>query len=203
MAVPRTVHRLTEPEYLVLERAAPFKSEFLDGEIFAMAGGSPMHSLIAANLIRELGTKLKGRPCKPFTSDLRLKVEATGLLSYPDVSVVCGPLQFAAGMDDTVVNPTLLIEVLSDSTEAYDRGEKFRHYRQMPALKEYVLASQRLPRLEHFMRRPNDEWAMRTAEGGNAVLTLPSLEITLELNEVFAGVEFAPAPIRAQVRPPV
>src|SRR5258705_11225206 len=105
MAVPGTVRRLTESEYLTLERAAPFKSEFFDGEMFAMAGGSPMHSLIAANLIGELRTKLKGGPCKLFTSDLRLKVEATGLFTYPDVSVVCGPLQFASGTDDTVVNP--------------------------------------------------------------------------------------------------
>jgi len=203
MAVPSTLPRLTEPEYLALERAAPFKSEFFDGEMFARAGNSPMHSLIAANLIGELRTKLKGGPCKLFTSDLRLKVEATGLCTYPDVSVVCGPLQFAAGTDDTVVNPTLLIEVLSDSTEAYDRGEKFQHYRQMPSLKEYLLVSQRLPRIEHFLRRPNEEWALRTAEGKDATLTLPSLEVTIELSEVFAGVDFAPAPIRARVRPPV
>jgi Uma2 family endonuclease len=203
MAVASTVPQLSEAEYLALERAAPFKSEFFAGEMFAMAGGTPMHSLIAANLIGELGTKLKGRSCKAFTSDLRLKVEATGLFTYPDVSVICGPLQFAANTDDTVVNPTLLIEVLSDSTEAYDRGEKFRHYRQMPALKEYLLVSQRLPRIEQFLRRPDDEWALRTAEGRGATLTLPSLEIALELNEVFAGVDFAPAPIRAQVRPPV
>jgi Uma2 family endonuclease len=203
MAIPSTIHRLTEPEYLALERAAPFKSEFFDGEMFAMAGGSPMHSLIAANLIRELGLKLKGGACKPFTSDLRLKVEATGLYSYPDVSVFCGPLRFAAGTDDTVVNPTLLVEVLSDSTEAYDRGEKFQHYRQMPSLKEYLLVSQRLPRIEQYGRRPNAEWALRVAEGKNAALMLPTLDITLELNEVFAGVDFAPAPIRAQVRPPV
>jgi Uma2 family endonuclease len=125
------------------------------------------------------------------------------LCTYPDVSVVCGPLEFAVGTDDTVINPTLLIEVLSDSTEAYDRGEKFQHCRQMPSLKEYVLASQRLPRIEHFLRRPKDEWTLRIAEGKDATLTLPSLEITIELSEVFAGVDFAPVPIRAQVRPPV
>ena len=203
MAIPSTVHRLTESEYLTVERAAPFKSEFFDGEMFAMAGGSPMHSLIAANLIRELGLKLKGGPCKAFTSDLRLKVEATGLFTYPDVSVVCGPLQFAAGTDDTVINPTLLIEVLSDSTEAYDRGEKFQHYRQMTSLKEYLLLSQRLARIEQYGRRPNAEWALRVAEGKDAKLALPALEITLDLNEVFAGVEFPPSPIRAHVRPPV
>jgi len=202
MPAPLTVRRLTEQEYLAVERAAPFKSEFFGGEMFAMAGGSPMHSLIAANLIGELRTRLKSRPCKPFTSDLRLRIEATGLFTYPDVSVVGGPLQFAAGTDDTVVNPTLLIEVLSDSTEAYDRGEKFQHYRQLPALKEFLLVSQRLPRIEQFLRRPNEEWALRTAQGLEATLALPSLEITLELNEVYAGVEFTPTPFRAQARPP-
>jgi Uma2 family endonuclease len=202
MDVPSTLPRLTEAEYLALERAASFKSEFFHGQMFAMAGGSPMHSLIAANLIRELGTKLKGSPCKAFTSDLRLQVQDSGLYTYPDVSVVCGALAFVPGTDDTVVNPTLLVEVLSDTTEAYDRGEKFRHYQLMPSLKEYLLASQRQPRLEHFLRRSNNEWALRTAEGMDATLTLPSLEITLELHEVFAGVEFVPTPIRAQVRPP-
>lgn len=201
MAVADILHRLTEEEYLCLDRAADYKSEFFDGEMFAMAGGSPMHSLIAANLIRELGTKLKGRPCRPFTSDLRLKVEATGLDTYPDVSVVCSPLQFAAGTDDTVVNPTLLIEVLSGATEAYDRGEKFFHYRQMPSLQEYLLVSQRLPRFEQFVRRVNGEWALRIAEGMEATLVLPSLEITIALAEVFAGVDFVPGPFRAQTRP--
>ncbi len=162
-----------------------------------------MHSLIAANVIRELGTKLRGRPCKAFTSDLRLKVAATGLLTYPDVSVICGSLEFAPGTDDTVVNPTLLVEVLSEATEAYDRGEKFRHYQQMPTLKEYLLVSQRLPRIEQFLRGSKDEWTLRTAEGQEAALKLASLQITLQLNEVFAGVEFAPTPMRAPVRPPI
>ncbi len=203
MAAPKTVQHLSEAEYLTIERAAEFKSEFFDGEMFAMAGGTPMHSLIGANLIGELRTKLKGSPCMPFTSDLRLKVEATGLLTYPDVTVICGPLQFAAGTDDTVINPTLIVEVLSDSTEAYDRGEKFQHYRRIPSLQEYLLVSQRRPRLEHFQRRPQDEWTLRTAEEQTATLALPSLQITLELQEVFAGVKFVPAPIRPQLRPPV
>ena len=201
MGVRGIVPQLTEAEYLDLERAAPFKSEFYAGEVFAMGGGSVMHSLIAANLIRELGTKLRGRPCKAFTSELRMKIAATGLLTYPDVSVVCGTLEFATGTDDTVVNPTLLVEVLSETTEAYDRGEKFRHYRQMPALKEYLLVSQRLPRIEQFLRGSNDEWTLRTAEGPEAALRLPSLEVTLELGEVFAGVDFGPTPIRGPVRP--
>jgi len=191
---------MTEAEYLAIERAAPFKSECFAGEMFAIAGGSAMHSLIAVNLAAELRAKLKSRPCDAFNSDLRIKIEATGLYTYPDVSVVCGPLQYVAGTNDTILNPVLLVEVLSDSTEAYDRGEKFQMYRQIPSFKEYVLASQRLPRLEHFARRSNDEWALRTVEGRDASLTLPCLEVTIDLNEVFAGVEFEPLPIRPQVQ---
>ena len=192
---------MNEAEYLAAERGAEFKSEFFNGEIFAMAGGSPMHSLIAANLIRHLGNKLESHPCKVFTSDLRLKVEATGLFTYADAPVICGAFQFAAGTDDTVVNPALIAEVLSPSTEAYDRGEKFQHYRQIPSLQEYLLVNQRLPRIEQLLRAPNGEWTLRTAEGANATLTLPSLKITLELNKIFAGVEFPAEPMRPQIPP--
>jgi Uma2 family endonuclease len=196
MAVPGTVRKLTEAEYLALERAAEFKSEFYDGEMFAMAGGTPIYSLIAANLIGQLSAKLKGSSCKTFTGDLRLKVEATGLLTYADAVVVCGALQLAAGTDDTVTNPTAIFEVLSHSTEGYDRGEKFRQHRQMPSLQEYILVSQRLPRIEQFLRGPNDEWTLRTAEGNDARLTLPSLKVVIELKDIFAGVDFLPSPIR-------
>ena len=201
MAVAQTIKRLTESEYLELERVAGFKSEFYDGEMFAMAGGSPNHSQIASNLIQAIGPRLAGRPCVVYTSDLRLKVEATGLFTYPDVSVVCGPLQFAAGTDDTVVNPTVVIEVLSDSTEAYDRGKKFENYRQMPALREYLLASQKEPRIEQFIRQPSDQWLLYEAVGMDAALTLPSLEIAIPFAEVFAKVKFDRGPIRLQTPP--
>ena len=201
MATSEAIKRLSESEYLSLERRAEFKSEFFAGELFAMAGGSPMHSLIAANVIRELGNKLKGSLCRAFTSDLRLKVQATGLLTYPDVSVFCGPLALAAGTDDTATNPTLLVEVLSDSTEAYDRGEKFRQYRQMPSLREYLLINQRLPRIEQFIQRDADGWMLRTAEDIVASLALPSLTIAIELKEVYSGVTFDPGPIRAHAPP--
>ena len=203
MGIPEAVHRLTEAEYIALEREADFKSEFLDGEMFAMAGGTPTHSLIAANLIGDLRAQLKGRPCRPFTSDLRLKVEATGLNTYADVAVVCGPLRFSALDKDTVVNPTLLAEVLSDSTEAYDRGAKFRNYTQIPTLREYLLVSQTEPRVEQFLRQDNGPWVWREAVGLEAILEVPSLQITLALSEVFLGVDFAPAPIRAQIGRPI
>ena len=134
MQAARSTHRLSEAEYLAIERAAVFRSEFYDGEMFAMAGGSPTHSLIAGNLIRALGNRLQGGGCLTFNSDLRVKIEDSGLYTYPDVSVVCGELRFADAEEDTLVNPTLLAEVLSDTTEAYDRGEKFGHYRRIASL---------------------------------------------------------------------
>src|SRR5204862_4651778 len=193
--------RLTEAEYLDLERSLEARNEFFDGEVFAMSGGTPLHSQIATNLVREFGNQLKQRDCIVYNSDLRLKVEATGLFTYPDLSVVCGPLQFAPGTDDTVVNPTLIIEVLSDSTEAYDRGKKFENYRQMPALREYLLVSQKEPRIEQFVRQENEQWLLREAAGWEATLALPSLEIKISLAEVFAGGEFVPTPIRARIPP--
>lgn len=152
---------MKESEYLEIERAAEFKSEFRDGEMFSMAGGSAMHSLIATNITGEVGMKLKGRPCVLFNSDLRLKVEATGLFTYPDLSVVCGPLRFAVPEQDTIVNPTVLVEVLSDSTEGYDRGKKFEHYRQIPTLRDYLLVSQKEPRIEAFARGEDGLWRLR------------------------------------------
>lgn len=202
MAIPKTVRHLTEVEYLAIERAAEFKSEFFEGEMFAMAGGSPMHSLIATNLASEVRSRLKGRTCLPFNSDLRLKIIATGLYTYPNLSVVCGPLEFADEQDDLIVNPTLLAEVLSDSTESYDRGKNFEQYRRIPALREYLLVSQKEPRIEQFIRGSDGEWRLREAAGLEAQMELPSLQISLPLAEVFAHVKFEVSPLRAAVRPP-
>src|SRR5437867_3079283 len=163
MRLPETARRLKEAEYLAIERRAEFKSEFFDGEMFAMAGGTPAHSLIATNLAREFGNLLKTHPCTAYNSDLRVKIEATGLHTYPDLSVVCGPLRFADQEQDTIVNPVLVAEVLSDSTEAYDRGKKFEHYQQVPTLREYLLVSQTEPRVEQFIRQDGGQWLWRAA----------------------------------------
>lgn len=199
MAVARSEHKLTEAEYLEIERRAEFKSEFFDGEMFAMAGGSPAHSLIASNLIGELRARLKGGACLVYNGDLRVKIEATGLFTYPDVAVVCGQRLFLDG--DTLLNPTVIAEVLSDSTEAYDRGKKFEHYRQIAALQEYLLVSQKEPRLEQFIRKPEGAWEFRETVGLDARLELPSLSVALPLAEVFANVEFIPTPFRAATMP--
>jgi len=202
MSVPVIEQRLTEAEYLQVERAAEFKSEFFGGEMFARAGGTPQHSLIATNLAREFKNALKHGPCVAYNADLRVKVEATGLPTYPDLSVVCGPLELATGTDDTMVNPTLLVEVLSDSTEAYDRGKKFEHYRQIPSLREYLLVSQHEPRIEQFVRQ-TDCWIFDEVVGAETEIKLPSLDIALSLAEIFANVQFAPTAIRKPVPPPM
>jgi Uncharacterized protein conserved in cyanobacteria len=195
MSLPQTSRRLTEAEYLEIERAAEFKSEFYDGEMFAMAGGT-QHSLIATNLAREFGNRLRDHPSTVYNSSLRIKIEATGLLTYPDLSVICCSLQFAEGTDDTVVNPTVLVAALSNSTEAYDRGRKFEHYRQIPTLQEYLLVSQIEPRIEQFVRQSDGRWLLNEAAGMEKKLELPSLKITIALSEIFAKVNFVPAPIR-------
>ena len=196
MPLVESSRRLSEAEYLEIERAAEFKSEFFGGEMFAMAGGKPEHSLIGANLAREFGTRLKGKPCVAYNADLRIKVEATGLYTYPDLSVICGPLEFATGTDDTVVNPTALVEVLSESTEAYDRGTKFEHYRQIPTLREYLLVSQKQPRIEQFVRQADGRWVLNEAAGLENTLSLPSLNVVISLAEAFANVKFTPASAR-------
>ena len=193
MAVPQTTHRLTEAEYLALERAAVgVKSEFYDGEMFAMAGGTKRHSRIGTNLTVEFGNKLRGHRCQPFNADLRVKVEASGLYTYPDLSVVCGEDHHVDGELDTLINPTLIVEVLSESTESYDRGKKFQHYQQIPTLKEYLLVSQDEPRIEQFVRQAGNRWLLREASGLKASLALPSLKISISLAAVFRNVKFVP-----------
>jgi Uma2 family endonuclease len=192
----KTPRRLTEAEYLTIEHAAELKSEFFDGEMFAMAGGTPQHSLIATNLARVIGNQLRASPCVVYNADLRIKVEASGLFTYPDLSVICGPLEFARGTTDTVINPSLLVEVLSEATEAYDRGKKFEHYRQIATLREYLLVSQREPRIEHFLRQEQEGWLLTEAAGLDTRLELPNLHIQVALSDVFDRVELVPGPIR-------
>jgi len=196
MAQAKPASLLTEQEYLDIERAAEFRSEFFEGEMFAMAGGSPNHSLIAANVGGELRQALKRSPCLAFESNLRVKVEATGLYTYPDITIACEERRFSAEDPDSLLNPTLLVEVLSDSTEAYDRGQKFGQYRQIPSLREYLLVSQHEPRLEHYLRQADQSWLLREAVGLGASLEFPSLGVILSLAEVYAKVDFTKHPIR-------
>jgi len=151
-----------------------------------MAGGSPRHNALAANVIAALVLEFRGKPCRVFSSDQRLAARGTEQYVYADVTVVCGTLRIQAGTTDVLENPTCLVEVLSPSTEAYDRGLKWEGYRSIPSLQDYVLISQHLPRIEHFKREPDGSWHYRVAEAGDRI-TL-SNGATLVVDEIFAGV---------------
>ncbi len=182
--------KLTEEQYLAIERAAETKSEFLNGQMFAMAGGTDNHSLLAVNFAIELGSRLRGSPCRVFNSDLRVKIPATGLLTYPDLSIVCGPRRFADDVRDTVLNPVVLVEVLSPSSEAYDRGEKFRHYRQIETLRDYILVSQKTVLVEHYVRQEGGVWALREYSRLEEELRIESIGAAAPLSGIYDGVEF-------------
>lgn len=181
--------RYTPEEYLALERQAQCKGEYYAGDIIAMAGASRWHNLIVANVISELRSQLKGRPCTTYPSDMRVKVSPTGLYTYPDVTVVCGEVQFEDNQQDTLLNPTLIVEVLSESTEAYDRGGKFAHYRKLPSLMEYVLIAQTKPHVEHYVRQPDNRWLLAEADSLSDTVHLPSIDCRLALLEVYDKVE--------------
>jgi Uma2 family endonuclease len=198
---PGNTARYSVEEYLRLEADAVEKHEYRDGEIVAMAGGSYEHSLIIANLIGEVRNRLKGGPCRVFDSNLRIRLARTTLYTYPDASVICGELQFDPKDRNrtTVLNPRVVIEVLSPATEAYDRGEKFRGYLGLESLREYVLLSQHTPLMETYFRRGDGTWLFTPAPGLDAVAKLRSLDVELPLAEVYAGVQFPPEPERTGV----
>src|ERR1051326_6841621 len=190
MGLPQRVKRLTAAEYLRIERAAEYRSEFFNGEMFAMAGGTPRHSRIKTNLVGALNNGLRGNRCTVHDIDLRIRVAATGLYTYPDASVFCEKFSFDDEHQDTVLNPTLLAEVLSDSTEAYDRGKQFNHYRQIPSLKEYLLIAHDSPRVERLARNSDNTWTLTICTGLDQKLELPSIGITISLAEIYDRVEF-------------
>jgi Uma2 family endonuclease len=176
----------TTDEYLAWERASPQKHELFEGEVFAMAGASEEHNLIVANILRELGNLFRKRPCKVYPSDMRVKAP-TGLYTYPDVSAICGRPDFEDAELDTLLNPTVLFEVLSDSTELYDRGKKFASYRTIPSLKDYVLVSQDSVFVEHFTRQADGTWNLREVRSGQR-LELASVEGVIEVDEIYLKV---------------
>jgi Uma2 family endonuclease len=179
----------SEAEYLALERRAESKSEYMDGHIYAMAGASREHNLIGFNIAGELRNQLKNRPCEAYVNDMRVKVAKAqrSRYRYPDVAVVCGKPEFEDDQADTLLNPTLLIEVLSPSTEAADRGEKFADYRRIESLREYLLVSQDQARVERYTRQ-GAGWLLTVAEGLDATVNLDAIGCALALREVYARV---------------
>lgn len=182
--------RMSVAEFLAFEEQSDGKHEYYDGEIFAMAGGTAIHSLIAANCIRELGKLLTGRDCFAYTSDLMIAT-ASDLLTYPDVSVVCGEPSFAEESGERVLlNPIAIVEVLSPTTEAYDRGKKFEHYQSIDSLKEYVLVAQDRVHVDRFTRQPDGGWLLTAVGSKGASIELPTLGGSIPLEEIYVGVAF-------------
>ena len=179
-------HRYSFAEYLALEEASNVKHEYFGGEIYGMAGGTPDHAALAMSFGAALLQHLSGRPCRVFSSDLRIRVLATGLATSPDVTVVCGPLERDPESRTTVVNPVLVAEVLSDGTEDYDRGEKLEHYKRAPSLKECVLISHREPRVEVWRRGAGDVWVREQAGAGGRV-RLESLGCEVATDDIYRG----------------
>ncbi len=187
---------ITEQVYLAFERSSTRKHEYFDGEIVAMSGGTVAHNLISGNMFASLHTQLRGAGCRAFTSDLRLKVMATGLHTYPDVTVVCGHFQFVDESRDTLMNPVVIIEVLSPSTERYDRGMKFQNYRTIATLQEYILIAQDKPQIEHYVRQASGRWIFEEAQEVTELITLPSIHCRLAMSDVYDGVDFQQEPTR-------
>jgi Uma2 family endonuclease len=199
MSLPQSQGYFSVAEYLALERESEERHEYLDGYVYAMAGESPEHSDICANLAGILYLQLRGTPCRVWSKDTKVRSgpeprsrRATkGLFSYPDLVVVCGAPQFHDTYRDVLLNPTVIIEVLSPSTEAFDRGEKFWRYRTwLPTLSNYLLVSQALPLLEHYVRQAHETWNLSTASTLEESVSLATIACTLRLSEVYDRINF-------------
>jgi Uma2 family endonuclease len=178
----------TAAEYLRLERAAETKSEYANGQILAMTGASRAHNLIAGNLFRNLSQQLLGGSCEAYMSDMRVRVSQTGLYTYPDVVVACGEIQFEDDQVDTLLNPVVVVEVLSPTTEAYDRGEKFAHYRRLDSLQEYLLVSQDKVQVERYVRQ-GDQWVLSERSSLEDVLRVDAIDCSVRLSDIYYKIE--------------
>ncbi len=188
---------LTPDEYLEIERNAETKSEYFGGQMFAMAGASESHNLVALNVAAELQRQMRGRPCRVYTNDMRVQVSESGLYTYPDVIAVCGERQFRDERRDTLLNPTLLVEVLSETTASYDRLGKFALFRRLPSLCEYVLMAQDEPRIERYVRQADGSWNLTEMRLMTETVTLDAVGCTLTLTDIYADVEFPVGQIAA------
>jgi Uma2 family endonuclease len=186
-ALPAEKRVWTPEEYLAWERAQPSRHAFYRGEVFAMAGASLQHNRIVGNLLRLLGNALLDRPCEPLPSDMRVKVPATGLYTYPDVTVFCGRAELDDEDQETLLNPRMIVEVLSESTERYDRGEKFENYQSIPSFEEYLLVPQDKARIDHFVKQPDGAWLMRVRRAGET-FELTSVGCALSVDEIYRRV---------------
>ena len=186
------VKLLTPAEYLAFERKSKTKHEYFTGNIYTMVGASERHNLIVANVVIEVGVQLRKRPCRVYPSDMRVKISETGLYTYPDVTVVCGRPQFDDDQSDILLNPTVIFEVLSKSTEGYDRGKKFQHYRTIDTVTEYLVIAQDSYHVEHYVRQIDGHWLLSEATHLQQTVHLPTINCDLTLADVYDKVELAP-----------
>jgi Uma2 family endonuclease len=187
-AIPET--KLTEKDYLEFERNSEIKHEYYNGEIFAMSGAKRNHNKVVANLSGLVWQHLKGKNCEFYPTDMRVFLPETGLYTYPGLVVVCGEPQFQDDVFDTLLNPILLIEVLSDSTGSYDRGKKFQHYRSIESLQEYILVSQNEARVEKYVRYGDGFWLLSEAVGVDSDIKFSSIEFQIALAEIYDKINF-------------
>lgn len=180
----------TESEYLELEKSAEFKSEYYKGEIFAMAGASALHNRIVRNMTGLFWEKFRNHPCNVYASDLRVRIDKTSLYTYPDLVIVCGKEEYLDNSLDTLTNPRIIFEVLSDSTEKYDRGQKFSFYREIPSLQEYILVSSREKKIEKFKRMESGNWLFSESKDGELFL-IDSIQLSLNLEDVYEKIDWS------------
>jgi Uma2 family endonuclease len=179
--------KLTVEEYLQWEKASSQKHEFYRGEVFAMSGASARHNVISKNLTRDLATALKGHPCQPYGSDFRVHIPENTLFTYPDISIVCGDIVSSEEDEDSFLHPTIVIEILSPSTKSYDRGEKFKLYRDIPTLKEYILVDSESINIEAWRINEKNKWELHEYNSLDQQLQLPTLSLTLSLADIYEG----------------
>lgn len=192
MATPQARIMISPEEYLRFEREAEERHEYDNGRISAMAGESPSHSRVCVSVTRDVSTRLKGKTCEAFSSNMKVYVSAAGKFFYPDLSVVCGEAQYHDKERDALLNPKVIIEVLSPSTEKHDRSVKFQAYQQIESLTDYLLISQDKPLVEHFQRQSGGQWLYTAHRGLSAVVQLSSIDCQLPLAEIYDRVEFPP-----------
>jgi Uma2 family endonuclease len=193
--------RMTPEEFAAFEETSDIRHEYLNGDVIAMAGGTEVHSLVSCNATRALGNALQRRPCRVYESNMRIKIEATGAETYPDCSVVCGTSKFEDLRRQTLLNPLLILEVLSETTEIYDRGKKFFNYRHISSLQEYVLVTPTEPLVEVFTRQPNDEWLMRVYEDLEDHVRFDSLGLSLPLTAFYEKTPVLGVPLGDEAGP--
>jgi Uma2 family endonuclease len=191
--------RLTPAQYLEIERRSEIKHEYIDGRMYAMSGANEPHVTIAVNIATSLKNQMRGRDCRVYMADMRVKIDPSGRYTYPDLAAVCGERRFEDAEVDTLLNPSVIVEVLSDSTQAYDRGEKFDHYRKIESLREYVLVTQNSMRVDHYVLR-DGQWVFSALTTAEERLAMPSIGCEISLADIYEGVELPPPKEKSRFR---